>query len=306
MEPATTVDSVVVCNPESGTGDYLSTVRQQAAEHGYRVRKTERAGHAVDLAGEAVDAGATFIAAAGGDGTLNEVVRGIEAVGALDSVTVGVIPCGTGNNFARNIGITGIHQAFETFESGERRWVDLAFADGRPFVNSCVGGLTAEASAETSADLKRRFGTTAYVISTLRTVRSFESIRVSVEMYDDPHVAPVWSGDAVGVLIGNGRRFPPSGSEQANMEDGRFDVTLVRATGSVGLLRTVAAERLFNQHTPWTSRYTVSAVDISVADDQPVAFSLDGEIIRRTQLSLRLQPKTLRIAVGDGYEPAPT
>jgi YegS/Rv2252/BmrU family lipid kinase len=305
MPPSTTDDCVVICNPESGTGDHLSTVRQQAANHGYTVRETNWAGHAVDLAGEAVEAGATVIAAAGGDGTLNEVVRGIEATGALDRVTVGVIPCGTGNNFAKNIGITGIAQAFETVEAGDCREVDLAFADGRPFVNSCVGGLTAEASASTSPDLKRRFGSTAYVLSTLRTVRTFDSLRVTVEMYDDPGSAPVWTGDAVAVLVGNGRRFPPGGSQQANMEDGRFDVTLVRNSGSVGLLRTAAAERLFKHQTPWTSRYTVSAVDITVADDEPVAFSLDGEIIRRTQLSLRIQPKALRIAVGENYEPAP-
>jgi len=300
-----TSDSVVVLNPESGTSDHVSAVRSQAAAQGYLVRESTWEGHAIDLASNAAEAGATVVAAAGGDGTLNEVVRGIEAVGALDSVTVGAIPCGTGNNFARNIGITGIKQAFEVLGDGERRQVDLAFANGRPFINSCVGGLTAEASAATSPALKRRFGSTGYLISTLQTVRSFDSIRVTVVMYDDPDSAPVWSGDAVGVLIGNGRRFPPGGSEQANMEDGKFDVTLVRATGSVGLLRTAAVERLFKQETPWTARYTVSSVDISVDDDDPVAFSLDGEIVRHRQLSLRIRPKRLRIAVGDRYDPAP-
>jgi len=301
----TPVDSVVVCNPVSGSGDHVPAVRDAAADHGFRVRETEYAGHGVGLASEAVAAGATFVAAAGGDGTLNEVVRGIVDAGALDGVTVGVVPCGTGNNFARNIGLSGIEQAFRVFEGGERRRVDLAVADGRPFMNSCVGGLTAEASAETSPELKRRFGATAYLLSTLRTVRNFDSIRVTVEMYDDRSSDPVWTGDAVGVLIGNGRRFPPSGSEQADMEDGRFDVTLVRASGSVGLFKTAAAERLLKRETAWTARYTVSAVDITVADNEPVAFSLDGEIIRQRELSLRIQPKTLRLAVGEGYEPHP-
>ncbi|MEA1932554.1 MAG: diacylglycerol kinase family protein [Euryarchaeota archaeon] len=298
-------DTVVVCNPVSGSGDHLPAVREAAADHGVRVRETDHAGHGVDLAREAVAGGATFVAAAGGDGTLNEVVRGIADAGGLDRVTVGVVPCGTGNNFARNIGINGIEQAFEVFERGERRRIDLAVADDRPFINSCVGGLTAEASAETSPELKRRLGAAAYLLSTLRTVRSFDSIRVAVKMYDDRSSDPVWTGDAVGVLIGNGRRFPPSGSEQADMEDGRFDVTLVRASGSVGLLKTAAAERLLKRETAWTARYTVSALDITVADEEPVAFSLDGEIIRRRELSLRIRPKALRIAVGDGYEPHP-
>ena len=294
----------VVLNPESGTGSHGPTVRTLAADHGYTVHETERPGDAIDCAAAAVEAGSTFVAAAGGDGTLNEVVRGVDAADGLDYVTVGVVPCGTGNNVAANLGITGIEQAFEVFDRGDRRWVDLGFADDRPFVNSCVGGLTAEASAATSVALKRRFGTAAYLLSTLRTVRNFDSIRVTVEMYDDPDTSPVWTGDAVGVLIGNARRFPPSGSEQANMEDGRFDVTLVRDRGSVGLLKTATAERLFKRESQWTTRYTASRIDITV-DDGPVAFSLDGEIIRRRQLSLRIRPRALRVAVGDAYEPTP-
>jgi len=294
----------VVLNPESGTGSHAPAVRTLAVDYGYTVRETERPGDAIDHAAAAVEAGSTFVAAAGGDGTLNEVVRGIEAADALDRVTVGIVPCGTGNNVAANLGITGIDHAFEVFEGGKRRWVDLAFADGRPFVNSCVGGLTAEASAATSVALKRRFGTAAYLLSTLRTVRNFDSIRVTVEMYDDPDTSPVWTGDAVGVLIGNARRFPPSGSEQADVEDGRFDVTLVRDRGSVGLLRAVTAERLFNRESQWTARYTVSRIDITVGDG-PVAFSLDGEIIRRRQLSLHIRPRALRVAVGDAYGPTP-
>ena len=295
----------VVLNPESGTASHGPAVRTVAADHGYTVRETEQPGDAVDCAAAAVEAGSTFIAAAGGDGTLNEVVRGIDAADALDRVTVGVVPCGTGNNAAANLGITGIEQAFTVFEEGERRWVDLGFADDRPFVNSCVGGLTAEASAATSVGLKRRFGTAAYLLSTLRTVRNFDSIRVTVEMYDDPETTPVWTGEAVGLLIGNARRFPPSGSEQADMEDGRFDVTLVRDTGSVGLLKTATAERLFNRESQWTARYTVAAIDITV-DDGPIAFSLDGEIVHRRRLSLRIRPRSLRVTVGEAYEPTPS
>ena len=302
--PPAQMSNTVVLNPESGTGSHGPAVRTVAADYGYTVRETEQPGDAIDCVAAAVDAGSAFIAAAGGDGTLNEVVRGIDAAGALDHVTVGVVPCGTGNNVAANLGITGIEQAFAAFERGERRWVDLGFADDRPFVNSCVGGLTAEASAATSVAQKRRFGTAAYLLSTLRTARSFDSLRVTVEMYDDPETTPVWTGEAVGLLIGNARRFPPSGSEQADMEDGRFDVTLVRDTGSVGLLKTATAERLFNRESQWTTRYTVAALDISV-DDGPVAFSLDGEIIHRDRLALRIRPRSLRVAVGDAYEPTP-
>lgn len=298
-----TLDSVVVLNPTSGTGSHRARVRDLAVDHGYAVRETQRPEHGVDLASEAVADGAKLVAAAGGDGTLNEVLRGVMAADGLDTVTVGIVPCGTGNGFAHNIGVTDIEGGFRVLDGGDRRWVDLGIADGRPFINSCVGGLTAEASAETTRELKRRLGTLAYVIETLRNVRNFESIRVTVDCYD-PKGDQVWTGKAVGVLIGNGRRFPPGGSEQANMEDGRFDVTLVTDSGSLGLMTTATIERLLARQTPWTSRYRVPKLRITV-DNGPVAFSLDGEIIRRCQLSLSTRPKAVRIAVGDDYDPSP-
>lgn len=301
-------NKVVILNPASGTGDHVSQVRALAADRGYVVRQTEREGHGVDFTQEAIEKGANCVAAAGGDGTLNEVIRGLTNAAAFDRVTVGIVPCGTGNDFASNIGITDIEHAFEILEHGDRRRVDLGRVDGdgRPFMNSCVSGLTAKASAETSPELKQRFGTAAYVLETLRTVQSFDGIRVTVELYDNGmDTTPVWNGSAVAVLVGNGRQFPPGGSRQANMEDGQFDVTVVTDTGSLGLLTTAATEALLEQETPQTTRYTVPKLTITVADGDPAAFSLDGEIIHRSQLSLRIQPRALNIAVGDDYEPSP-
>jgi diacylglycerol kinase family enzyme len=111
--------------------------------------------------------------AAGGDGTVNEVVRGVVRATALDRVTVGIVLGGTGNDFAGNVGITGIEQAFEVLDRGERRRVDFGVDDDRPFRNSCCG-LTAEASAETDPGQKERFGTVAYVLNTLRTLSEFD------------------------------------------------------------------------------------------------------------------------------------
>ncbi|MBX0296201.1 diacylglycerol/lipid kinase family protein [Haloarcula nitratireducens] len=301
----TTGERVVVLNPVSGAGDHPETVREHAEDYGYDVLETEEEGDAIELTRDAIGDGATEIAAAGGDGTLNGVVRGVVEAEALDDVTVGVLPCGTGNDFAANVGVTGIEQGFEVLEAGERRRIDLGFADGDPFVNSCVGGLTAESSAETSPALKDQFGTFAYVVETLRAIPSFDGIRLTARLSDADADAPVWSGTAIAVLIGNGRRFPPSGSTQANMEDGRFDVTLVHGTGSVDLMETAAVERLLGRESDQTSRYTVSGLEIEVQEADPVSFSLDGEIIERHELSVRNEPRALTFAVGERYEPIP-
>ena len=173
---------VLVLNPASGSGDHAETVRDLATERGFTVRETEESDDAIDFAAEAAANGASLVAAAGGDGTVNQVVRGIHRADGFGEVTLGVVPAGTGNNFAANIGIEGIERAFEIIETGERRALDVGVARTpredevaeMAFVNSCVAGLTAESSVD--AESKSRLGVLAYVFETLRRVSEFESV----------------------------------------------------------------------------------------------------------------------------------
>ena len=298
-------DGVVILNPVSGTGEHAATVRSLAAEHGYAVEETREEGDAVSYAREAVRDGASLVAAAGGDGTLNEVLRGVDAEDAFDDVTVGVVPVGTGNDFADNVGVTDAESAFEILENGERRRIDLGMADDRLFVNSCIGGLTAEASGETTPELKNRYGVLAYVIATLRTLSSFEGLRLDVRVGAKGEGRPVWDGDAILVLIGNGRRFPARGRPQADMEDGKFDVAIVEDRPAFDLMGDRVVERLFGQESSNVSRVKASSLTVSVASTDAATFSLDGEILSAQSLSLTVRPRTLRMPVGDAYEPSP-
>nr|WP_231751720.1 diacylglycerol kinase family protein [Halogeometricum sp. CBA1124] len=166
---------ILVLNPRSGDGKQSHRARRLAVERGYDVRESERAGDTVDIAREAAVGEASLVAACGGDGTVNEVVRGVDEAGRLAETTLGIVPTGTGNDFADNLGVRGVAHAFEVLESGRERSLDLGSvrwtaaassaglsdAPRRPFVNSCVFGLTAEASARTTREAKRRLGVVA-------------------------------------------------------------------------------------------------------------------------------------------------
>lgn len=293
-------DCTVVVNPTSGQGDHLDRVYTLGERYGFTVRETEQAGDARRLAAEAVRDGVDRIGAAGGDGTVNGVVTGITDAEGFDAVTLGVVPAGTGNNFAGNVGVTSIDHGFELLANGETREIDLGVAGDHVFVNSCICGLTADASGRTTSELKGRLGELAYILKTIETATSFDPIPLRVHARGEPD----WDGEAAFVLIGNARRFPAGGDEQAHVEDGRFDVTIIEeVSGSV--LRDAAVEGLLGGETADITRLKPDRLMVDVKRDEPVSFSFDGEMASFRHLECSVRPRTLSIRVGDDYVPDP-
>lgn len=295
---------VVILNPASGGGRRTEEVRVLAEEHGFDVRESREPGGTLRLAREAAEEGIGLIAAAGGDGTLNEVVRGIDDVDALERTTVGLVPAGTGNDFADNVGIQGVSHAFSVLDRERTRRLDLGIADDRPFVNSCVGGLTAEASAATTQEMKRRWGALAYVISGLRQARGYEGLKLHLEA-TGPDGTSLWSGDALVVLIGNGRRFAAEPAPPAHVEDGLLDVVVIEREPAISLVGRTAAARLLRRDANHLTRFQASAMSLSLLEDRAVEFSLDGEIVSRTALDVNVRPGALRFCVPEGYRADP-
>lgn len=296
--------TIVIHNPESGSGDHLESVRKRATLLDWDHRVTEAAGDAVRLAETAAEDDYETVIAAGGDGTVNGVVRGLSRAEALDAVTLGVFPLGTGNNFAGQIGIDDVDTAVEAVQSGERRRVDVGFADERPFLNSCVAGLTAESSSETSVELKERFGVLAYVLTTLRSLSDYDSPRLDVTVDEDVETGD-WTGDALCVLVGNGRRFALGSRTQADMEDGQFDVTVVEDVAGLDSMSGAIVDTLLGARSSHVVRFRTPSLAITTLDSEPTRFSLDGEMIEADRLALETRPRTLTLAVGAAYDPHP-
>lgn len=293
--------TVVIRNPRSGDGQRTQQAAQIATKRGYEILDSSGGDETVALAADAADRAETVVAC-GGDGTLNKTVQGVLSAGRLDDVSLAVIPAGTGNDFADNIGIQGVKHAFEVIEHGEERRLDLGMANDKPFLNSCVAGLTAESSGRTSRQLKRRLGVLAYVLTTMSTLRTFEApeLRVSV----GPDADPTWTGEALMLLAGNGRRFPGERMKQANMEDGLINVVIIEDAPALEYLSTGAADKLLRRGASHLTRLKTSHLSVRF-DGKPLQFSLDGELIETDRLSADSKAGALRFLVGPSYDPAP-
>ncbi|WP_277555663.1 diacylglycerol/lipid kinase family protein [Halobaculum limi] len=292
-------------NPNSGTSDHAAYVRRAMEARGFAVTETESRDHTVELAREAGENGVSTLAVCGGDGTINDVLRGLWTADALGDVTLAIIPGGTANLLAENLGIDSIDEGIECSDTGEVRALDVGVAEGSdaddtdPFLVSCIAGLPADASTGTSGDLKERFGTLAFLITGARETMAFDGLDVRVESPTQS-----WAGDATCVLVGNARKFVEEGG-QANMEDGRFDVVVVERMPPKNLAFEAAVHRLLGEGTDGVTHFRAGELHVVSDGDHPITFSRDGEVAAHERLDFRTLQTALDVRVGDGYVPDP-
>ncbi|RYD35322.1 MAG: diacylglycerol kinase family lipid kinase [Verrucomicrobiaceae bacterium] len=173
-------------------------------------------------------AGEPLVVAAGGDGTVNEVVNGIVQAGAADRTALGVLPAGTMNVFAAELGLPSsrLDACWRIIEQGQRRRVDLWRIQDTCFVQLAGAGMDAAIIRATTWELKKRFGPLSYVIAGLgQLIRPAPLMTVQAE--DRPSV------EGTVVLMGNGRRYggPFPFFPAALPGDGLLDVVVMRGHG---------------------------------------------------------------------------
>src|SRR4051812_29924734 len=172
---------------------------------------TTEAGQARALAADAAQQGYRIVVAAGGDGTINEVVNGL----AGSQTALGILPVGTMNVFAAELGLPRrLSDAWRVIQAGHTREIDLARANRQYFVQLAGVGLDAQVVKETTRTLKKNFGPLSYLISTAQIAA---------------RKPPVIIADCDGrvlegsfVLIGNGRFYggPIPFFSRARVDDG--------------------------------------------------------------------------------------
>ncbi len=234
----------VIFNPSAGGDRALRFQRQLAGlSGGIRLFPTTGPGTAPSLAMAAAREGATAVVAAGGDGTVNEVVNGLAQLPDHQCPSLGVIPLGTVNVFAKELDLPpDIDHCWELIRAGHRRRIDLARAThaggSRWFIQMAGAGLDALAISRIQLPLKRWIGPGAYLWAGLQAIRSPLAV-IHIEGGPEPV-----SGQLA--LVGNGRfyggRFPVF--PKAQLDDGQLDLAVLVRANVLSLARaTLAAAR---------------------------------------------------------------
>ena len=281
-------DTIVILNP-AARGARTNRLRDQVEKlsRGAVLSATSGAGHAENVARNAVVEGYKRIVAAGGDGTINEIVNGI----AGHDVALGVLPLGTMNVFAAELGLplNDLEGCWRIIQKNQTDLVDLPRANRKHFVQLAGVGLDAQAVKETSGAFKRSFGPLSYLISAVQIASR------------TPPVLQIESEDAVAVegsfvLVGNGRlyggRFPFF--KQAVMNDGLLDVIVFKRLNYVDIIR-------YLQDVVFTPQISSPEVEyfqtkhVRVTSLQTVPVEIDGELVGNCPVEFRIRAGGLRV-----------
>jgi diacylglycerol kinase (ATP) len=250
---------------------------------------TSRAGEAEALARNAAQEGFEKIVAAGGDGTINEVANGL----AGSNATLGIIPIGTMNVFATELGLPAhdLELCWGVIQNENTRLVDLPMANKKFFVQLAGVGLDAQVVKETSAKLKRNFGPLSYLISAAQ-IAARQPPRLAIQSEN----TSVDEGSFV--LVGNGRLYggPFPFFKQALIDDGLFDVVVFKSLGYLEIIK-------YLQDVIFSSEIRVPEVEyfqtrhLRVESEESVPVELDGELVGTCPVEFGLLERSLRVLV---------
>jgi YegS/Rv2252/BmrU family lipid kinase len=264
--------------------------------------RTTHAGHAVELARQARQEGCDLVIALGGDGTVHEVVNGLMQIPAKDRPALGVVPIGSGNDFAEYNRISfDPAQALRQALGGSPHQLDMARVTdehGRTeyFDNTIGIGFDAAVTIR-SRRITFVHGFPMYLLATLQTVAAnFDCIPMDIETD-----AETWSQPTLMLTVGNGQREGGGFfvTPQASMTDGLLHYATIGRIGRLTMLR-VIPEVMKGTHARFKQFRLGACRTMSIRAEKPLCVHLDGEIYagfdsNSRQLKIEVLPAALRL-----------
>lgn len=246
---------------------------------------TSEPGEAREISARAAERGTRIVVAAGGDGTINEVVNGL----AGSETALGILPVGTMNVFATELGVpTRLQEAWRLIQHGNMRVVDLARANRHYFVQLAGAGLDAQVVKETTWTSKRNFGPLSYLYSTAQIAARKPPVLVAES--DERTVEGSF------VLVGNGRFYGGALEvfKRARVDDGLLDVLVFKKVGHLDLAR-YFAHIVMGKLTDLSDVVYFQARKVQVWSAEQVPVEVDGELATELPVTFRISSKKLKV-----------
>lgn len=284
----------IIINPQGGKGKSVKALKQVEKiltdnKIEYTVHRTERAGHATEIAKELSLVPDTKILMMGGDGSFNEILNGIEC---FENVTLGFIPCGTGNDFVRaSKHPTKIKDSMDVILRGNVSCIDYIQLSDRRCLNVLGAGMDVDVLLK-YAQMKAFHGKIKYYASLFYTLAHTRWHKLRLTLDDgEPMVRNVFMiGIGNGKCIGGGMPICPN----AEVDDGKLSVVVVNEMKKSRIPVEVPGF-LKGKHINkfYTEEYEAKKIKIEVLDDSK--FEADGEVFEDSLIECSIVSNTLKV-----------
>lgn len=296
MDTDSRFDKIVLFhNPNAGSD--ASITSERLAAHGLSPAETITSLEALTtFAWRAND----LLLVAGGDGTVNEVVR---RVLGRDPV-LGILPTGTGNDFARSLGLPlDPDAACAALAGATLRRVDVAEINDQVLLNAAHIGLGAIISGRDARNLKGQWGRLSYLRALLARLGTDGAFKATIRLAEGQLPASEHTHHWRSITIANGRFFGGGHTigPEASLDDGLLDVLAVRDRSFWILLFAEIRRRLGLTAHPALRHWRVASVTIEANAAHPV--TVDGDVRTQTPVTARVQAKALRVLVPSDTAP---
>ena len=274
----------LLANRDSGQGE------ADEAERMLRERGDQPKRFALDESDDVVAFAPSRIIVAGGDGSVGCGAAAASRAG----VSLGVVPVGTANDFARALGLPDeLAEAVELAATGTRtRAIDLGRVGERPFVNAASAGLAPVAAREAHG-LKRRLGPLAYLVGALRAGLRADPILCRV-VCDD---VELFEGEAWQVIVACTGAFGGGSEVEADPHDGLLDVVIIEGSSRARLIHRAYGIRAGGIEDQ-SGVVTGEGREVNVDTDGVSGFNVDGEVLADEQLHFTIEPRAFEVVVG--------
>jgi diacylglycerol kinase (ATP) len=298
---------VLIVNPRAGRGQVGREMpalerRIIAGRLDYAVVETERAGHAAELAREALQEGDRFLVAVGGDGTINEVVNGMieDDRPVADDAVLGAVAAGSGSDFVRTFGLpSAVTTAVRHLLADRLFQIDIGKVTyrqeseerSRYFANIAEVGLGGQM-------VRRATGLPSF----LGRGRRFLGFWLSLAGYRPCEVEVradrrEYRGRAVNVVVANGQFFGGGMrlSPRSYPSDGKLDVQV--SIGPRSDAFTMLPQVYQGEHLPHKNIKELKGSEVTVTAERPLRIEADGELLGTTPATFTVLPKAIRLKI---------
>lgn len=266
---------------------------------------TDEPGHGIELAQKAVQEGFSPVVAAGGDGTISEVMNGLLAAAGSGSVCpLGIIPLGSADDLADMLDLDKtIETACRSIQAEYVRTIDVGCVNGRYFDNNSAVGLEPVVTL-TQAAMKYIKGTPRYVLAALKAIASHRPWQAKLTWDDGAYEGPI-----VLASIGNTRRTGGTFymTPEAAPDDGFLDLVFAARMSRLRLLKLLPST-FDGSHVDQAGITYVRTRQVTIECDPPTPIQADGEVFETaaTQIDYSIQPGRLPVIVpaqnGDSHD----